>query len=135
MERGAMIRLDVFEPDENDYGGEKLVAGIVFHDGKLKWCDGDENVVRGLLNDVITIPGPSGEILKVRATIDPETWIQWAPGRASSPYQRVGEPYDDYDELYDPEDGRVHRRREREAAELIGLEWARLLLSCLFIDA
>src|SRR4051794_33956075 len=100
----VMLRLDVFEPDETT-GDERLVAGLCYRDGRLQWGEGNRDVAGGLLRGYLTYPGDGGEILTASAADDPETWMRWAPTRASNAYQRVGTPYEDDDDLYDPVTG------------------------------
>jgi hypothetical protein len=88
-----------------DDGDEEIVCGIVLFHKKLQWAEGSKRCADNLLNIAFNIPGPHGELKRLRGVDDPEAWLKWAPFRLSNAYVYITEPYDDDDALYDPETG------------------------------
>ena len=88
-----------------DDGDEEMVCGIVLFKGNLRWTEGSKLVAYNLINMQFVIPGPRGEIVRIRGTEEPDAWLEWAPFRLSNAYGYLTEPYDDDDRLYNPESG------------------------------
>src|SRR5207302_2036174 len=84
---GVQRGLEMKRVDEirvRDDGDEEIVCGIILFCGKLQWAEGSKCCANNLINMAFNIPGPHGELKRLRGVDDPEAWLKWAPFRLSN---------------------------------------------------